>query len=566
MTKQLLFFITVLTSLSSSAGINLGSWSTFNANQTKYAEKKVALAGMKSSMLTGTFSCALTQTNPNCVETVNYLPGLQSAVAQGQLEPTLFCYTLMLSGNDVTAQYQDDYCNNPGALPSGIVVFPVITNTSNIIGSQTTAANSIVNYSYPSELGNYYAWNVINGTILSGQGTGSISVQWSSQCGIVQVVEFVDGICPAPTVCLEVEINGADCIYPGCIDPSACNYEPQANQDNGSCVFPNYPCDDLNPSTSNDSYNFDCFCEGILDNIAGCTDPSACNFNPSATQDNGTCTFPGCLDPTACNYNSSAGCTDGSCLYLNPASITGNLNPVIGDTVIYSTPFNAGINYSWSVSGGGNVISNDQNTVTVQWNSTGNFTVQLTISNGLCSETSTQSVNVDCNFPAITILGDQGVQNGTTVTFSTGMIINGAYTWVMDAQPAGSAAIVGGLGTNSVQITFGANFTGGTLTITVGDGSCSDSFSLIITDLLEINDNKDVWSIYPNPANEFITISGFETLSGLTYHIMDISGRSVMTGKMMNSQINLGALATSTYILELRSDGLPVARKRFIKK
>lgn len=521
---------------------------------------------MKSSMLTGTFSCALSSTNPNCVETVNYLPGLQSAVAQGQLEPTLFCYTLMLSGNDVTADYQDEYCYNPGALPNGITVFPIVTNTYNITGSQNTAANSVVIYSYPFEPGNYYAWNVVNGEIIDGQGTGSIAVQWSNQCGIVQVVEFVDGVCPAPTVCHEVQIIGSNCVLPGCIQIGACNYDPTANTDDGSCLFPNSPCDDLNPNTSNDLYNLNCVCEGTFTNIAGCTDPAACNYNVLATQDNGTCTFPGCQDPTACNYNPTAGCSDGSCTYLDAGIISGDFNPLIGDTVMYTASFTAGVTYSWSVSGGGNVISNNQNTVNVQWNNTGNFTVQLTISNGLCSATSSQSVNVDCNFPAISILGDATVQNGTTVTFSTGMINNGNYTWSIDAQPVGSAAIVGGLGTNSIQIQFGNDFNSATLTVVVGDGSCSDNFSLIITDLFEMEDNPNAWSIFPNPANEYITISGFETLSGLSYHIMDISGRSVLTGKMMNSQIDLSTLATSTYILELRSDGLPVARKRFVKK
>jgi hypothetical protein len=49
--------------------------------------------------------------------------------------------------------------------------------------------------------------------------------------------------------------------------------------------------------------------------IEGCTDGSACNFNPQATNDDGTCVFPGCTDALACNYASSAGCDDGSCDY-----------------------------------------------------------------------------------------------------------------------------------------------------------------------------------------------------------------------------------------------------------
>ena len=41
--------------------------------------------------------------------------------------------------------------------------------------------------------------------------------------------------------------------------------------------------------------------------ILGCTDPSAVNYNPDATSDNGTCyTIAGCCDVAATNYNPEA--------------------------------------------------------------------------------------------------------------------------------------------------------------------------------------------------------------------------------------------------------------------
>ena len=46
----------------------------------------------------------------------------------------------------------------------------------------------------------------------------------------------------------------------------------------------------------------------------GCLDPTACNYNPDACSDNGSCTYPdGCTDPLSCNYDPTATCDDGSC-------------------------------------------------------------------------------------------------------------------------------------------------------------------------------------------------------------------------------------------------------------
>ena len=104
--------------------------------------------------------------------------------------------------------------------------------------------------------------------------------------------------------------DGSCLTYYGCTDPSACNYNPFASCDDGSCNLV-YGC------TDSLACNYDSLatCDDGSCNIAyGCTDPLACNYNPLATCDDGSCnTVYGCTDIQACNYDSLATCDDGSC-------------------------------------------------------------------------------------------------------------------------------------------------------------------------------------------------------------------------------------------------------------
>ena len=96
----------------------------------------------------------------------------------------------------------------------------------------------------------------------------------------------------------------------------ACNYDPLASVDDGSCEF---------------------FCPG-------CTDPTACNYDASAQQDDGNCLFwdecgecggsgvLGCMDESSCTYNELATCEDiVSCLYVDECGDCGG-NGIAGCT------------------------------------------------------------------------------------------------------------------------------------------------------------------------------------------------------------------------------------------
>jgi hypothetical protein len=142
----------------------------------------------------------------------------------------------------------------------------------------------------------------------------------------------------------------------GCTAMSACNYNPAATVGDFSCVFMGDLCDDGVPETINDVYGFDCLCMGEVVFVPGCTEPNACNYDMSATTDDGSCFFigdacddgltetsgdmidadcmcvgevvmtMGCTNPDACNYDASAGADDGSCFFVGDSCDDGDVN------------------------------------------------------------------------------------------------------------------------------------------------------------------------------------------------------------------------------------------------
>ena len=104
-----------------------------------------------------------------------------------------------------------------------------------------------------------------------------------------------------------------NCDIPGCIDITACNYDAGADIDDGSCTYPVSSELDCEGNCVNDTDG-----DGICNEneVAGCMDSSAMNFDANATDDEG-CIYEilGCMDPAAANFDGLANTDDGSCDY-----------------------------------------------------------------------------------------------------------------------------------------------------------------------------------------------------------------------------------------------------------
>ena len=168
---------------------------------------------------------------------------------------------------------------------------------------------------------------------------------------------------------IESEIG---CITYGCTNPIACNYNPNAGCDDGSC------------------------------NLPGCTDPIACNYDLNADCDDGSCTYGGCTDPLACNFVATAGCDDGSCDYCSMSDITHNFIPCpdttcTGSEVMYSVNGDETSIYDWHITGGGLVTTDQTSSCEIIWGNipgTYTITVQETTERGCVGDIKTCDVEV----------------------------------------------------------------------------------------------------------------------------------------------------------------------------
>ena len=135
----------------------------------------------------------------------------------------------------------------------------------------------------------------------------------------------------------------------GCTDPSACNFNVEANQEDGTCTYPGVV------ETSCGTCTYDCggTClvdvdgDGICDSCecVGCQDATACNYDPTAT-DEGTCFYP---DP---GFN-----CDGTSLCLEDLNNNGAID--VGDVLAVLSEFGCEVGCTTDLTGDGFVAVDD---------------------------------------------------------------------------------------------------------------------------------------------------------------------------------------------------------------
>lgn len=194
--------------------------------------------------------------------------------------------------------------------------------------------------------GTYTATIDLSSYGLTGAGDWSIELTngWTNASATASWVGTVtiDDLCPG--------VNGTD--IEGCTNEAACNYDPSATIDNGSCTELDACGVCGGPGTDSDG-------DGIADcnEVPGCTDPASPLYNPEATDDDGTCecsvdiaieaALTSLVYTDACTYE--MGITWGVSPILHPdATVTASIN---GSAVALTNTTNGGVDLFTGTSG-----------------------------------------------------------------------------------------------------------------------------------------------------------------------------------------------------------------------
>ena len=127
--------------------------------------------------------------------------------------------------------------------------------------------------------------------------------------------------------------------------PESCNFNPDATDDDGSCLDPML----YDPVTCECvDVNWNGICD--FEDVGGCTNATACNFSVAATLDDGSCTFDGMND------------CSGSCLIeqegvcLSPADFVCGSNTVVAldGSYVWGSPTD--VPEFWAVDASGDMI------------------------------------------------------------------------------------------------------------------------------------------------------------------------------------------------------------------
>ncbi|MDA3812714.1 MAG: T9SS type A sorting domain-containing protein [Candidatus Cloacimonetes bacterium] len=186
------------------------------------------------------------------------------------------------------------------------------------------------------------------------------------------------------------------------------------------------------------------------------------------------------------------------------------------------------------------------NSINVTFLASGTETISVTPSN-VCGDGSLSELEITANCITTnpgTITGDIDVIAGETETYTVPEQDYISFIWELPIDWTGSSS------TNSIDVTFGGGSMVDSIMVTsssiCGDGE-SSYLKITVNPSTGIEDlQNDIMSIYPNPAKDFINITGIDNSDVYIYNSTGILIKKVDKSDL-NSPINISELGAGIY-------------------
>jgi hypothetical protein len=312
-----------------------------------------------------------------------------------------------LNAGVYTVQVKDANSTEVGKTDTIVNPAPVVIG--GIIGETLVGVGSIKPYQIAAQNGAVYAWNIINGTLMAGNGTNSIQVQWLAFSGTGKII-------------VNLSVNG--CADADTLDITISNSVP------------------LSVITTKE--NITCTSLGkITVNASGGSLPYQYALNSGAFQTSNV--FSGLaagvyLTITKDNAGALVQKYDTLLNFSQPV-VAGSINgPMSVPTLALSNYIvgqQAGINYFWTITGGVLASGQGTNIIQVSWGASatqGKVNVRVSNASG-CSDSSNLSVSVGTNALSNVAMNHFSLYpNPATeqVTILSNSNLNGAYVQLVD--------------------------------------------------------------------------------------------------------------------------------------
>ncbi|MGZ3904966.1 MAG: PKD domain-containing protein, partial [Bacteroidia bacterium] len=399
--------------------------------------------------------------------------------------------------------------------------------TSPISGPSPVCANATnTTYSVISTTGSTYAWTVPSGaTIVSGQGTNVIVVNWggtggnvgvteTSTCGTGSLVTTTVVISNAP---VSSAIAGTTPICPNATNTTYSVISHPASTYTWSA--PATATITAGQNTNSINVNW-----GTSGGVITVTESNSCGTGAPVTFIVVMNTVP----VTSAITGSTTVCANSTQINYSVSNVPGNT-------------------YNWTVTGGGSIVlGQGSNSVFVNWGSTGG-TVSVTQTNACGTGTAGTATVIVVNPVATgTITGTTPIcPNTINTTYSVSNTIGSTYTWSVPA----TATITAGQNTNSVSVNWSSS--GGVVTVTESN-TCGSGTPVTFTVVMNASPNTGVivgtTPVCPNATNLLYAVNN---TPGSTYNWTVPSGASINSGQGSNSiNVNWGTVAGNVSVVE----------------